>query len=139
MNKDFRKVALTRLLVAAIAATSLGSSVPVQAVSVEQTVEDANKDEQLKRMKKDYEKIKEAYLNRKNILFDCNSNKDMILLGYEVQHFIETYACKYNIDLTPYTTVDEVIKALDSNNADYNFETEFAEFYLLKNEHLNSL
>lgn len=135
MNKDFKKEVYRVFLGLALAtaSTSLVNPLNAKAVPIEQTIEDANKDEQLKRMKKDYEKIKEAYLNRKNILFDCNSNKDMILLGYEVQHFIETYACKYNVDLTPYTTVDEVIKALDSNNADYNFEAEFAEYYLLKN------
>lgn len=133
MNKDFRKVALTGLLAAAMAATSLGSSAKAAAsIPVEQTTEDLDQNKKLERTKKDYDRIVEAYLNRKNILFDCNSNKNLILLGYRVQHYIEAYACQNNIALTPYTTVDEVIKALEGN-ADYNFEKEIAIFYQLIN------
>ena len=55
MNKDFRKVALTGLLAAAMAATSLGSSAKAAAsIPVEQTTEDLDQNKKLKRTKKDY-------------------------------------------------------------------------------------
>ena len=59
MNKNFKKEVYRVFLGLALAtaSTSLVNPLNAKAVPIEQTIEDANKDEQLKRMKKDYEKI----------------------------------------------------------------------------------
>ena len=115
-------------------AAMLGLTVPTRAyasIPASQATEATDQDEKKERKKNDYDKVIHYYVDEENkVHFYCNTNRIAIRTSDEAQRFIAANWSKYFTgDLPKYTTVDEVIKGLDENNADFNYKQLIIDFY----------